>query len=580
MGAREDQLARITQLERIKTLEAKSDASGNGLGDPGAQAAGVTDGPTPAAEAKAQPLSKKLEATLAGYGQGATMGYMPQINAVTEMGIEKAMHLKDKLAKMAGVDSMVSDDQKLRDQGFQLPEDSSYVQKRDSYDKREKQLSHDNPYLYGAGQVGGTAATALMLPGGAASKTATTMQKIISGMRTGAVLGAAQNPGDVEGVVDPLQAKQRVEGAGMGMAFGALPEATIAGLKKAAPYLKKLAAREAFAALGPYARAAKQAVGRGEVEKIGQTMIDEGVTGGAQLPTGYEGLKKRAASAAQKRGAELEGYMGDLAEKEAKLTGADTPGIVPQGEVPGMTRAGVSRKSIADATREEMISPHTDLPGVAEANKEIEKLLMRFEQGDDSVIPVLEAWEKKQKIGDLVNWDRPHGADIPLPEQVNRKLYGKLNQGIKDEATFIEQQAHPNLLPGQSDVTAAGKFDNLNEKFSLLKKGEGIAQMRGAHELAKKAMLPGIGAAYGLTQGGEKGDLGERIKHAIQYGAMGWAANKGLQLAPQVTVPLLRMGSGTADVLGKVGAAGLKKVGNKYVVPAVSNRLLSEEIKN
>lgn len=534
----------------------KADANGNGLGSPGVGAMGNDNGPTTAAE---NTMADKGNAALAGFGQGATGGYMPQLQAATEPMSTKILDLLSgsKIAKA---------NQKLKDMGINdtSEENDTYVNRRDAASKRLKDIQSKNPLSFGAGELGGTAATALALPGGAATEGLTTAQRIARAMGTGAAIGGLQNPGDVEGEVAPVQAIPRLKNAAIGSVAGLAPEATIMGLQKASPMLQKMAQSEAFAALGPYARAARKAVSKGEVGRIGQTALDEGVVGG--LPTSYAGLEQRAANAATKRGAELEGYMGDLGAKESRLTGADTPALTTMDQP--LPKAGINRKAIADSVREDMISPHTDVPGVAKQNEQVEALLKQFESGDDSVIPVLQAWEKKQAIGKQVNWDRLPGADIPVEEQVNRKLYGKVNQGIKDEAGFIENQPDKGLLPGESDNTSAGKFEKLNNTITDLKRGQGMAQQRHAQELAKKAMLPAMGGLYGLSQGGEHGDMVERLENALKYGGAGYLLNKGLQLSPQVTAPLLQMGSKGAQA----GAKGLLKMGakNQTLLPAIS----------
>lgn len=571
-----DKLALAQKMFDAQQLYDKKsvDASGNGEGFPGAKATGNDDAgqPTAAASAKTQPVSEKANAALAGFGQGASMGYMPQLQAVTEPLSTKLMDLMTggKIAKTKA---------DLAAKGINDTSDANdtYVNRRDAASKRLNDIQAKNPYLYGAGELGGAATSALALPGGAGSEGLTTAQRIARAMKTGAVVGALQNPGDVEGQINPVQAPQRIMNAGVGMGVGALPEAAVPLLQKAAPTLQKLAQREAFAAMGPYARAARKAVGKGDVERIGQTMMDEGVIGG--VPTSYSGLEQRAANAAQARGSNLEGYMTDLSNKESRLADqsaprqitANEPGLVPengaaspQATPAAQTKVGIGRKAIADQIREDMISAHTDVPGVAKQNEAVEGMLQKFEQGDDSVIPVLDAWRKKQVVGKQINWDRLPGADIPVEEQVNRKLYGNLNQGIKDEAGFIEQQ--PNM---GGENTSPGRFQKLNETIEDLKRGQGMAGQRHAQELAKKAMLPGIGAAYGLTQGDERGgsaDLVERLENAAKYAGAGYIANKTLQIGPQVSAPILALGSRGS----KAAAKGLLKLGDlkPYSLPA------------
>ncbi len=316
-----------------------------------------------------------------------------------------------------------------------------------------------------------------------------------------------------------------------GQATAAIPGAV-------ASKLKSLAQSEAFSALGPYARAAKRMVGKDRVGRIGQTLMDEGVVGG--FPTSHSGLEKRASEAATKRSGELGQYIEDLSAKGGSQ---------------------VNRKEIANSMREQMLSPHTDLPGINEKNKTIETALKQFEAGDDSVIPVLDAISKRRNLGDEINWNRLPSDDIPVPEQVNRNLYNELNQGVENTDTAVG--------------SSPGKFRELNAKVTDLIEGGKIAQQRHAHELAKKAMLPGLGVLAGAAQGGVDTPIEDRLKHMAEYGVGGFLVNKGLMYSPQVTSPLAR---NSAKLLEKLSPAVKELIRtNPWAAPAIIQQELKGE---
>jgi hypothetical protein len=194
------------------------------------------------------PASKSLQdrpgmAALEGYGQTATMGYLPHIQA----GVESA---GDKLAKLLGVGV----DEKLRAQGFEVPE-KSYVQMRDENIARQRGLDESNPWASLGGKALGVAATSI-LPGMAASKVAQGAQLgklgtaaaklgtlgqaapgagVVSRIGHGAMQAGAQaaayNPGDTEGELNMIQAPDRLVNGAIGTAIGGLMTGAAEGTK-------------------------------------------------------------------------------------------------------------------------------------------------------------------------------------------------------------------------------------------------------------------------------------------------------------------------------------------------------------
>lgn len=153
--------------------------------------------------------SRPAEAGLEAFGQSATAGYLPQLQA-------GASQLVPNPSK--------STDEKLRAQGFQInqPEDG-YVANRDQFINRGKQLEEENPEASLAGTAAGIGAS-MMVPGGA-------IGGIGKSALRGAIQGAAYNPGDVEGKIDPLQLEDRAINAAQGGALGGVAGAASKGLQ-------------------------------------------------------------------------------------------------------------------------------------------------------------------------------------------------------------------------------------------------------------------------------------------------------------------------------------------------------------
>jgi len=192
MSLTSEQMQELKELEELDALEAKFGG--------------------------AQPVAKPAEgrpgqAALEGYGQTASMGYLPQLQAAAEPAMASLMDL------FTG--NKVADS---------LP---SYVNRRDENIARQSQLSEQNPGASLAGKAAGIGAT-LLAPAGQLAKGASTAAKIGRGSLMGAAQGAAYNPGDEAGVVAPVQAGPRAANAAMGGAAGGIMSGIGAGVSKLA----------------------------------------------------------------------------------------------------------------------------------------------------------------------------------------------------------------------------------------------------------------------------------------------------------------------------------------------------------
>ena len=185
------ELDTLRKMKRLKELEARAGGK--------------------APSAPPQETGGAAQAALEGFGQTASMGYLPQLQAAAETGV-------DKLGEFFGVGPAAAD-AKLREQGFKLPE-RGYVQARDENIARQEAQAKEHPGASMAGKGAGIAVTS-MLPVGAAKGAASFGGAALRGAATGAAQGAAYNPGDVKGEVSPLQLEDRGKNALIGGAVGA-----------------------------------------------------------------------------------------------------------------------------------------------------------------------------------------------------------------------------------------------------------------------------------------------------------------------------------------------------------------------
>lgn len=210
------------------------------------------------------------QAALAGFGNAASFGYLPQLQA----GVEK------------GVDYLFSDntDEKLRSQGFDVAPDPSYVETRDQYIKDNQSLQESNPYASIAGGVVGGIASGIATGGalGLGAKTATMGARLGAAAKTGAVIGAVRNPSDKEGEIDPVQFLDRVKNASFDAATGIILQGGMETIGKAANIIKNSSKTlkswsqvQSFKAAGPIKSEFNKAFKGKKVAELGQTMIDK-----------------------------------------------------------------------------------------------------------------------------------------------------------------------------------------------------------------------------------------------------------------------------------------------------------------
>jgi len=227
---------------------------------------------------KKQTGNAPVEAFTQSFGNAATFGYLPQIQAATEPVIQGVL------------DRFLPEDPK----GFNVSEapSSTYTQRRDQYIKEGQALSSENPYSSAAGTIAGAISSGVATGGGlskilgTSGGAATIGGRLAQAAKTGAVIGAIRNPGDTEGEVSPLQPVERAKNAGVdaltGVAFQGLLEGVgkvAQGVKGAGKELKQWSQNKALKAVGAEKPAFKKALLNKKNIELGQTVLDEGIAG-------------------------------------------------------------------------------------------------------------------------------------------------------------------------------------------------------------------------------------------------------------------------------------------------------------
>ncbi len=149
-------------------------------------------------QSPAQPQGDAGGAALEGFGQGAALGYLPQLQAAASKPIYAALNL------ITGQDV----------------QPDSYVQERDNNIARQADLAKSNPYAYYGSQVAGGLDTAIAGAAALPEAAATIPGRLKQAAQVSGAIGALQNPGDTTGDIDPIQALARAKNAGIGAVAG------------------------------------------------------------------------------------------------------------------------------------------------------------------------------------------------------------------------------------------------------------------------------------------------------------------------------------------------------------------------
>lgn len=533
---RAELLERAQLLQQAKQIQASKKAAA-GANTPPPQTFGDN---LKAQLPSADDLANAGSAAVQGFGQGASLGYLPQMQAAIEPMVNK---IGDAITGKDVYDTM-----------------GNYTQRRDEASAHLAKVQNDNPKSFVGGALAGGLTTGLAVPGGALAEGTGLAAKTAASVGSGVAMRALQNPGDKTGELDPLQTGQRLSNMSdlKSLAIDAAVPLVGPALSGAGNAAANVAQRAGFKSLGPYARQAMQSMSKGEINSVGQTLLDTGAIGG--MPKSYENLAKKISDLKNESGQRLGQTVEQMSQAENGMgSGA---------------QIGLSRNQIGNDLEKTLISPNLDVAGIPEKNAKLSEYIANWKRGGlpadaagpiNDQLPLLQAEMKKRGTGDSINWNRLPDADIPVNEEFNRALYGKLRSGVEDGGEQLAQKTG-------FDVDA---FKDQKNEFGNLATAENIANQRARKEFANRMISPsdyGVGIVAGgaglLMPGASPED---RMKH----GAMGLLAGLANHGARKYGNQLMSMGANNASQLANglgtaasalssrpIGSAGLSNAWN------------------
>lgn len=461
-------------------------------------------------------LGDRGQAALESFGNVATLGYLPQIQA----GIEGLLP-----------DPGAAQKAEMETQGFRIQEKpQDYITRRDINIRRQKAQAEEFPVESIGGGLLGAVATAPL-----AAKAIPTAGKLGTGLLarlgeaglSGAATGAVINPGDIEGEINLIQPEARLKGAGVGGILGVAGQGLAEGASRlaqgiqAAPEsLKKTAGEKAFKAVGPYQKDVLRNQQR--IDDIGKTLLEKKVV--KTLPASYNKLAQRANQALEETGQQFDDMLNKIADASENYVKTGTLPIVKGAKAPTQL-AGVDRRSVAQSIRDELFD-QSGLPGSTQRNEFFNKLLGEFEAGG-GLLSVKDAQKMKEAAGKQINWKRLPSADMPDTEKFYRSLYSKLRQGVEDAAEAL------------SDVLgkdAKDKFIKVKQEYGALKEAAKIANERSGREFANRYLSLSdyqsgqMGGAVGALSAIARGESATKVVLDTVIGNMiGAFTNKGFR---------------------------------------------------
>jgi hypothetical protein len=420
--------------------------------------------------------SQPLEAAVQGFGQAATLGYLPQIQAVTEPLIQGALGLFGD-----------NTDEQLRAQGFNIEQpQQGYTQRRDQYIAEQQRLQEQNPIASTVGGVAGGLASGIATTGAIPFKAGAGLAgRLGQAVASGAIQGAVRNPGDTQGEISPLQLEDRAQNAALDAATGLVFQGGLEGIGAAGRALKgadskigRAVQKYAFEAISPSKAVSTKAVKDKSIYRIGQTVLDNNL-----IPpgAGIEDILVNTEDAIKKSGDQI-GQIYSSLDNNPSLA------IKPE-DVKNIATSYAEKAS-------ERLSGTVDGKDIA---RKLDKVIKTIPK--DANFSDLRKW--RASIDDQINFSKAN-KDLPGYQQELLKLRSEVQDRIAE-------------LAGKVDPNLKTQFKRENKNFANLFKVKEMAENKAAANITNTnfGIREGFGAGIGALVGSSAGPVGTAAGAAL-----------------------------------------------------------------
>lgn len=484
-----------------------------------------------------------LKQTALEHGANAVaLGYLPQLQAAAE-------------PITTGIGNVGIRAQNLFSGHKQpLVEPSPYLEARDANIKRIQAQAVENPKAALASDIGGAVVggIATPIPGLGAAK------GIIGGVARGAASGALQaglqNPGDVEGQINPMQINERLEKTEEGAVIGGLTAGAgegirkgLRGFSKAAPALKDIAEASALKSSGAMLKDFREAYGKEDVNKLGRFMIDNKL---AKAGNSYQDVHEGAEKIREQAGKEL-GQIYDKALETIK-----DPKILEN--MPGFNPVRDKEKLIA-LVKTELGDALDAESATTKISNYIDNLAKKY--GDKTLDPRIQN-DIKGAVDDSINYSRNPLARQPDQEKALKATRKYLSSKIDSSIDFLGKAA--------GDDKALEKLKDANSRYGSSSQISKIARDRSSREAANQMfgltdkIAGGSAAVAGSVVGGTPGGLlaagggmlANKAGRKYGPGLISSGAELGSKIAAPLSVPagIASKLIPNAGLMGRIGA--------------------------
>ena len=455
------------------------------------------------------------EAALQGFGQAASFGYLPNLQAA-------AQKVTDPLFELATGSKV---------------EREPYIEARDEAIKRDLAIQEKSPGSYLAGQVGG--ALSAPVPGAGLLKGAGAVTKAAT---SGAIQGALYNPGEEEGKMSPLQLKERGINTLSGGALGG-------GLAKGGSILAKQGGKMASAskalaakALGAQKGQFEKLLDRNRLEPLADFAKEEGLIG---IGKNVEDSFQKSSQIIEEVGPKLKNLYKDVENKiyDPKFIDSLNPSQLKKLEQTDLVPSQIAKEIMGDI-ESKWSKQASGKQVISRVQSELEQL-----QNYGEMMDVTDLHAYRKSLDELINFDRSVG-DMPAVQKGLKTVRDKLNERIDKRISALDE------VVGGSQ---AKQLKDLNRRYSLASDANAISKKAFSGEETKMAFgLPEqlVGGAVGLgatAQDAMSGNLsGEDLAENFVKGAAAGALFKGARrYGPGLLSSGLSKGGAAQTGLGK-----------------------------
>lgn len=487
-------------------------------------------------------------------GNMASFGYVPQMQAASKPAVYGLLNkLPDSIKRALDIPTGVE------------VQPGDYLQSRDKNIARMKAGEEENPNAALSGKIAGGVLSAVATPvpglaaGGGILKTAA------RGGILGGIMGTAGNPGDTEGVADPLQISERVENALYGTGLGALTGGVASGLQKGSRALarspesaKELAQAQAFKGTGAMLKDYRAADRKDQIGEIGQYILDRGLL---KAGDSVDDVAAKAAAIEAESGGRL-----------SKLY-TDAKGAIQSGPLsaPAFTGFNPARdKAAILAEAEKKLGVEVDkTAALKKLSDYIDELA---EQYKGRTLDPGEANRVKSALDKKVKYSRNPVLPDPSTEQAFYSGRTSVSKAIDADIDAIGNAV--------GDPKMLQKLKEANRDYGTSKQIGDIASDRALRDSANRMLsltdtIAGgaAGTVGGIGSVAAGGDGGDSAKATFVAGLLGALTNKaGRKYGPGL---LANSANAVSPVL-RYTAAPVGRAGVATINPEVLARLIAE----